>query len=300
MCGIGGIVNLNNLKPIPILKQILINQEHRGKQGCGIGFAKNNRVKIFKNVVEPRKFRLPKAIENMRVRSVIGHNRQPTCSVNIRNTHPFYSCDKKIALVHNGWISNYELLLAVLRKHNHKIRSTCDSEILVHLIEGGDIEENMKIFKKVSGLLNVLIIDNEGTIYVWKENDVSIVKTDDFILIASEESAIRDLDIIDKEREYEVIDVKREKPLIIYPDGDVVGDYEVEKRRLRSTQTIFVRSTSAIRDCPYKNGNYDDCKVKNYMSCKYFNPDCPYKKTSYSTQCWWENSKQCWWERWVW
>lgn len=68
-------------------------------------------------------------------------------------TQPYISCDRKLALIHNGEIFNYQELKTLLFK-KHEIKTTSDSEIIVHLL--GEIYQGdlFDAVKKMIGLLD--------------------------------------------------------------------------------------------------------------------------------------------------
>ncbi|MCW2607880.1 MAG: glutamine--fructose-6-phosphate transaminase, partial [Frankiales bacterium] len=66
----------------------------------------------------------------------IGHTRWATHGPPTdRNAHPHVDCAGKVAVVHNGTIENYELLVAGLEKRGHERRSDTDTEVVAHLVE---------------------------------------------------------------------------------------------------------------------------------------------------------------------
>ena len=66
----------------------------------------------------------------------IGHTRWATHGKpSDKNSHPHYSCDKKIFVVHNGIIENYKTLKEKLEKLGHCFSSDTDTEVVAHLIE---------------------------------------------------------------------------------------------------------------------------------------------------------------------
>ncbi len=70
----------------------------------------------------------------------IGHTRWATHGgVTRANAHPHLSCDKTIAVVHNGIVENYQELREELKAKGHSFLSETDTEIIPHLIE-----ENLK------------------------------------------------------------------------------------------------------------------------------------------------------------
>jgi len=89
---------------------------------------------------------------------------------NETNAHPHVDCEKRIAVVHNGIIENYDTLKDQLIKEGHKFRSQTDTEVIVHLIEkyhNGSIEEAVKrALKELRGTyaIGVISSDEPGTI----------------------------------------------------------------------------------------------------------------------------------------
>ena len=51
------------------------------------------------------------------------------------NAHPHLDCAKKIAVIQNGIVENYETLKNTLLKKGHKFISETDTEVISHLIE---------------------------------------------------------------------------------------------------------------------------------------------------------------------
>lgn len=70
-----------------------------------------------------------------------------------RATQPYISCDGKLTLIHNGEIYNYQKLRSLLYKH-HDIKTSSDSEVIVHLLEETYRGDLLDATKKVIGLLD--------------------------------------------------------------------------------------------------------------------------------------------------
>jgi len=132
MCGIVGYTG--NRKALPILIDALKRLEYRGYDSLGIAITHNKKLNIYKEVGEISK--LEKKIPHFNGRAGIAHTRWATHGkVTPINAHPHLSCNKKIAIVHNGIINNFQQLKDLLIKQDHTFTSETDSEIIAHLIE---------------------------------------------------------------------------------------------------------------------------------------------------------------------
>ncbi len=82
----------------------------------------------------------------------LGHSRLKIVGQE-KTTQPYTSCDGRLALVHNGEIYNYDKLKTLLLRH-HEIKTTSDSEIIVHVLEETYQGDLLDAVKKVTGLLD--------------------------------------------------------------------------------------------------------------------------------------------------
>lgn len=135
MCGIFGYIGTR--PALPILIGGLERLEYRGYDSAGVVILEDNgfffekcagKIAALRDRVTTR----PKPGGALG----IGHTRwathgEPT-SV---NAHPHFSCDHRIALVHNGIIENHAELREELESRGHAFKSETDTEAVVHLIE---------------------------------------------------------------------------------------------------------------------------------------------------------------------
>jgi len=82
----------------------------------------------------------------------LGHSRLKIVGREKR-TQPYRSCDGKLTLIHNGEIYNYDKLRTLLSR-DHVLKTSSDSEIIVHLIEETYRGNLLDAVKKVIGLLD--------------------------------------------------------------------------------------------------------------------------------------------------
>ena len=134
MCGIIGYIGKKPATPFLIsgLKRL----EYRGYDSAGICVLENGALEIIKEE-GPIKM-LEAELANKILNSTIGiaHTRWATHGrPNKINAHPHFDCQKKIAVVHNGIIENFQALKVLLESEGHKIISETHTEIIAHLIE---------------------------------------------------------------------------------------------------------------------------------------------------------------------
>ena len=133
MCGIVGYVGDRNLESVLLVG--LERLSYRGYDSSGIAAISDGELSCWKT---PGKIReLEKLLQNMNVqgRVGIGHTRWSTHGEpNEVNAHPQVNTVKKVAIVHNGIIENYQSLKLKLIAEGYIFRSQTDSEVIVHLI----------------------------------------------------------------------------------------------------------------------------------------------------------------------
>ena len=78
----------------------------------------------------------------------IGHTRWATHGPPTdRNAHPHVDCSGAVAVVHNGTIENFEVLVAGLEDRGHRRTSDTDTEVVAHLVEeryAGDLAATVR------------------------------------------------------------------------------------------------------------------------------------------------------------
>ncbi len=140
MCGIVGYIGDRQAQPV--LLECLQKLEYRGYDSCGIAVA-NGKIDLYKDAV--RVEALSRASPHLEGQMGIGHTRWATHGPPSRaNAHPHLDCTGRIAVVHNGVVSNYEALRRELIRAGHRFVSETDTEVIVHLIESaytGSLEE---------------------------------------------------------------------------------------------------------------------------------------------------------------
>ena len=164
MCGIIGYIGEKEV--LPILIEGLKKLEYRGYDSAGISIISENKTKLIK--AKGRIFELEEKLKNLSLHGCVGlgHTRWATHGEpNEINSHPHKDCSKKISIVHNGIIENYQSLKKLLIDEGHIILSETDSEILAHLIEKfyeGNLEEAVrKTIKIIEGAYGLCVIHED-------------------------------------------------------------------------------------------------------------------------------------------
>jgi len=150
MCGIVGYIGKDRAEEIILngLKKL----EYRGYDSWG--YLVYDGKSLF---LEKRVGKISEFSEKGKTGFVgIGHTRWATHGgVTEYNAHPHFDCQRKIFVVHNGIIENYDVLKSLLLKEGHKFNSETDTEVIAHLIEKFLKEKNdfeTAIFKTVNSI----------------------------------------------------------------------------------------------------------------------------------------------------
>lgn len=143
MCGIVGVLgkSASPQKAFSCLK----NLEYRGYDSWGIAFKSCNGIESFKQVGPITQ--TPKGFLNHNSYASIAHTRWATHGhVCEENAHPIFSQSKKLCIVHNGIVENFEELKKFLSDQGFSFRTETDTEIIANLIEYelGKEEKNFK------------------------------------------------------------------------------------------------------------------------------------------------------------
>ena len=111
--------------------------QHRGQESAGIASADGNDLHIYKSLGHVQEIFTPEAMAHLPGSAAIAHTRYSTAGDNVLiNAQPIMiDCNKgKLALGHNGNLTN---ALELRRKLEHRgsiFQTTSDTEVIVHLI----------------------------------------------------------------------------------------------------------------------------------------------------------------------
>ena len=189
MCGIFAYKGNGNAAEIVFngLKKL----EYRGYDSWGMAFKQDSEIKIIKRVgrIEDFKEKLP-----AKSHLAIGHTRWATHgSVTEANAHPHLSNNKKIFVIHNGIIENYQELKEFLIKKGYKFISQTDTEVIPNLIQynmkNHDFEDAVKnTLKKLEGSFAIAVInkDSENIVAARKMSPMVLGLAKDGFFISSD------------------------------------------------------------------------------------------------------------------
>jgi len=232
MCGIIGYVGRK--EATPVLFDGLRRLEYRGYDSYGFATLDRGKIWIRKGrgkVSEAEFEKLPGSIG-------IAHTRWATHGkVTKANAHPHLDCEKRIAVIHNGIIENFENLRKNLVKKGHVFKSDTDSEIISHLIEDnidlGLPEAVMRTMKIIKGRSAILVIkdDFDGIVAARNGSPLIIGAGKNEYYIASDVPAFlnRTKEVIYLDDGEMVVIESGKKPVFIEMEKGI----EVEKRVIK-------------------------------------------------------------------
>jgi glucosamine--fructose-6-phosphate aminotransferase (isomerizing) len=175
MCGI--VAYLGHRQAHQVVIKGLKRLEYRGYDSAGIALL-NDGLEVYKK--KGKVSELENYLHNevspelLNCNIGMGHTRWATHGIpSDHNAHPHYSGNKRMAIIHNGIIENYDALKKELIQNGHTFESETDTEVLIHFIEdvkqhnGFTLEEAVRIaLKRVVGAYAIVVMskDEPGTL----------------------------------------------------------------------------------------------------------------------------------------
>ncbi|MBF25866.1 MAG: glutamine--fructose-6-phosphate transaminase (isomerizing) [Flavobacteriales bacterium] len=154
MCGI--VAYNGDENAIPIIISGLKRLEYRGYDSAGIAYI-NNKLNVIKKAGKVKELK-KNTPDNLFSNIGIGHTRWATHgSPSNENAHPHLSMDKKLAIIHNGIIENYNVIKEGLQNRGYIFKSETDTEVLINLIEDVKKNEKISLFKAVQLALSQIV-----------------------------------------------------------------------------------------------------------------------------------------------
>lgn len=226
MCGI--VACIINDKASPVLLECVRRLEYRGYDSVGIATLSGD---LYIKKGEGKIADVQKRIELTDIPGNMGiaHVRWATHGLPTgKNAHPHTDCKKRIAVVHNGIIENYQELKVKLQDEGHIFTSDTDTEVLPHLIEkymemGNGLEVATRLATKdIKGSYAIAAISADEPnkiIGVRKESPLIVGVGENESFIASDVPAIL-------KHTKQVIYLNDNEMVVLDPSGVLVKDMD--------------------------------------------------------------------------
>ena len=198
MCGIFGYVGASD-NAAGIVLQGLKKLEYRGYDSWGIAVGAGHGIAVDKRVgkIGDAQPQLPAGAIGL------GHTRWATHGgVTEPNAHPHLDCHGRLAVVHNGIVSNYLELRDPLLRAGHRFRSETDTEVVAHLLEsclaqapaGPEqlVTATIAAFRQLRGLNAIVVLDvHDGRLVAAKSGSPLVLGWSDHgAMLASDYCAL--------------------------------------------------------------------------------------------------------------
>lgn len=166
MCGIIGYVG-DEQRAMEVILDGLSKLEYRGYDSAGLAIIENGKIFIEKKSGKLENLRNALKGKEESAYVGIGHTRWATHgNPTDENSHPHFSSDRKVAVVHNGIIENYLKLKEELTKEGYIFTSQTDSEVVAHLFskhyDGDMLSTLRKVTERIRGSYALGIIEREN------------------------------------------------------------------------------------------------------------------------------------------
>ena len=180
MCGIVGYIGEGDAKEV--ILEGLEKLEYRGYDSAGIAILKDDIIQIVKK--SGKLSILNDYLEKNPISGNlgIGHTRWATHGAPTEsNSHPHYSEDRKVVVVHNGIIENYQQLKKGLIEKGYKFESETDTEVIAHLYhslyKGNSIEALKNLIQLIRGsyALGIIHSDNKDELLCCRNESPLII-----------------------------------------------------------------------------------------------------------------------------
>jgi glucosamine--fructose-6-phosphate aminotransferase (isomerizing) len=173
MCGI--VAYIGKKEAYPIVVKGLKRLEYRGYDSAGIALLDQGEINLYKRQGKVANLEAFASDKNINGGVGIGHTRWATHGLpNDTNAHPHASMDGRLALIHNGIIENYDSLREELIKRGYKFQSETDTEVLVHLIDDIQKNENVNLAEAVRLALHS-VVGAYAIVVMSKDNPLQLI-----------------------------------------------------------------------------------------------------------------------------
>ena len=199
-----------------LLNSLKIQEPLYGGHATGMGVLNGDKIDIIKAAGPVDHVKKTTKIGKLKGTCAIAHSRYSDLAKDVNGynldemAHPYISDDGKIALMHNGVITNYKDHWKALEKahtfrsYGEKVNDITDSEVAVHMLSdaynGGMsmVEAFQHIVPKLTGmfLLAAINVDDPDTVYIcnWYQPCYVAIGKDE-VMFSSSRRGLRDVDM---------------------------------------------------------------------------------------------------------
>ncbi len=202
MGGIFGAVSHSSRNIVPAVLTGLKRLKHRGFDTTGLAFINGGRLGVLKEVGEPGEVIEKLKLGELFTPIALGHVRFSTHGrPHVDNAHPHMDCSKRIAIVGDGAIANYEAIYDKLVMEGHELKSRSDFEVIAHLIEenlrkGLSTLESIAVAEQsLEGFYSYAVLSEEsGSIIAYTSlQPLYVGRGRDLTIVSSSKSALHGL-----------------------------------------------------------------------------------------------------------
>lgn len=237
MCGIFGIINDKKNQAAQTVLEGLKKLEYRGYDSWGVAVIPQDQkeIKIDKHIGK-----IGDATTNLDQGTIaLGHTRWATHGgVTDINAHPHLDCTKKLAVIHNGIVENYQEIKEELLEKGHQFISETDTEVIAHLIEDKSKNKSItqavfEIFKILRGSNAIAVLDlNSKTIIACRNGSPLVVGLgkNQYFLASDVPAFLKETN--------KVYFLNDGEAVVLSNTGIKLFDLETEKEKILTPQTL--------------------------------------------------------------
>ncbi|MDD9954489.1 MAG: glutamine--fructose-6-phosphate transaminase (isomerizing) [Candidatus Woesearchaeota archaeon] len=257
MCGIAAYKGTKQASPI--LLEALRKMEYRGYDSAGIATVHDGVITVRKDTGKVEEVNKKVQFSELKGTTGISHSRWATTgSVTQKNAHPHYSSDKKLAVVQNGIVENYQELKATLEEKGYSFQSETDTEVIAKLVEDSEhdlLQAVQDAFLQLHGRNAFVVLDSTGSIVAAKKGSPLILGIgEDALFLASDPAALL-------EHTKNVIFIE-DNELVVLDDAYTIYNANTLQELKKEPTTINWTVEQA------QKGNYDHFMIKEIMEQK--------------------------------
>ncbi|MCC6014210.1 MAG: glutamine--fructose-6-phosphate transaminase (isomerizing) [Desulfurococcaceae archaeon] len=174
MGGFAYLLSTAGASVAPLLLEVLGRMEFRGRDTSGVAWIEGGELRVVKDSVPIGELYARYGLKDLRTPRLLGHTRYSTHGkADPRNAHPHVDCRRRLAVVGDGALRNYEELLMDVLRRGHRVESKSDFEVVAHVIEelldryGSPVKGFLEAIPKLKGLISLAVMFTDGTVVAY-------------------------------------------------------------------------------------------------------------------------------------